>query len=60
MYIGGVYQREIEVGDASIVGKLARGLYGEAMAGVRDMQKEIASICADETKDAKQADSKEG
>ena len=45
LYVLGVYRGEIEVGDNSLVGLLARGMFGEGMAKAVEMQEELDAIC---------------
>ncbi len=60
LYVLGVYRGEIEVGDNSLVGLLARGMFGEGMAKANEMQAELNAICEGCVSDAveKEADAK--
>lgn len=46
LYVCGIDRGEIEVGDDSIVGLLARGLLSDAMTKVADMQEDVENLCS--------------
>ena len=51
LFVMGQYRGEIEVGENSIMGALARGAMGQAMRGVNALQEDLNRICSESGED---------
>jgi hypothetical protein len=52
LYVFGIDRGEIEVGDNSMVGLLARGMFSDGMAKAAELQRDMDSLCGKPAPDA--------